>query len=71
MPVRLQAATSINKLLHNEDAANFLKPALKDILEQYLKLMSEIDSEELVEALELIINHFKDDITPYALQLTE
>jgi hypothetical protein len=33
--------------------------------------MSEIDSEELVRALEEIVGHFKDDIAPYALQLTE
>ena len=29
--------------------------------------MSEIDSEELVGALEEIVAHFKDDIAPYAL----
>jgi len=28
--------------------------------------MSEIDSEELVGALEQIVSHFKDDIAPYA-----
>jgi len=28
--------------------------------------MSEIDSEELVGALEEIVGHFKDDIAPYA-----
>lgn len=32
--------------------------------------MSEIDSEELVGALEEIVKHFKDDIAPYALELT-
>jgi hypothetical protein len=46
---------------------NFLKPALKDILEIYLKLMTEIDSEDLVDALEEIVGHFQDDITPFAL----
>ena len=66
LPVRLQAATSIHKLLGSEETFNFLKPALKNILEQYLKLMSEIDSEELVGALEEIVGHFKDDIAPYA-----
>lgn len=71
LPVKLQAATSIHKLLNNEETFQFLKPALKDILEQYLKLMGEIDSEELVGALEEIVSHFKDDIAPYALQLTE
>lgn len=33
--------------------------------------MSEIDSEDLVSALEEVVAHFKDDIAPYALQLTE
>lgn len=33
--------------------------------------MGEIDSEDLVTALEEVVGHFKDDITPYALQLSE
>jgi len=32
--------------------------------------MSEIDSEELVAALEEVVSHFKDDIGPYALDLS-
>ena len=69
--MRLTAATSIHKLLVNESILEFLKPALKDILETFLKLMGEIDSEDLVTALEEVVGHFKDDITPYALQLSE
>ena len=67
LPVRLTAATSIHKLLNNETAAELLKPALKTVLEAYLKLMTEIESEELVSALEEIVSHFKDDIEPYAV----
>lgn len=48
LPVRLQAATAMAKLLKNDIASEFLKPALKNILEVYLKLMDEVDSEELV-----------------------
>lgn len=33
--------------------------------------MSDIDSEELVGALEEIVKHFKDDIAPYAIDLTQ
>lgn len=33
--------------------------------------MHEVDSEELVGALEEIVKHFKDDIAPYALDLCE
>jgi len=65
------AATSIHKLLYNKTASEFLKPALKNILEVYLKLMSEIESEELVSALEEIVSHFKEDISPYAVELTD
>ena len=63
------AATSIHKLLFNQVASEFLKPALKSILEVYLKLMSEIESEELVNALEEIVKHFKGDIEPFAIEL--
>jgi hypothetical protein len=33
--------------------------------------MSEIDSEELVSALEEIVKHFKEDIAPYAINLCD
>lgn len=48
-----------------------MKPALKSILESYLKLMSEIDSEELVKSLETIMTVFSDSMAPYALQIIE
>ena len=35
---------------------------LKNLLEVFLKLMAEIESEELVSALEEIVNQFKEDI---------
>ena len=65
------AATSLHKLLYKETVLAFLKPALKNLLEVYLKMMSEIESEELVGALEEIVKHFKDDIGPYAIELAE
>lgn len=62
------AATTIYKLLRNNEVAqSFLRPALGDMLQVYLKLMSEIDSEELVTALEKIVQFYKEDIEPYAL----
>lgn len=71
LPVRLTAATSIHKLLHSDEVAELLKPGLKEILTIYLKMMSEIDSEELVAALEEIVSHFKDDIAPFAIELSQ
>ena len=67
LPVRLSAAVAMSKLIKNETAEEFLKPALSNILEVYLKIMNEIDSEELVGALEEIMTIYKDDMAPYAI----
>lgn len=71
LPVRFVAAVSLHRLMTAEECTELLKPYLKDLLSIYLKMMSEIDSEELVAALEEIVSHFKDDIGPYAIELTE
>ena len=47
-----------------------MKPHLKQVLEVYLKMMDEIDSEELVKALEGIMSIFADDMAPFALQIS-
>jgi hypothetical protein len=69
--VRLHAAFSVSKLLQNDTACALLKPHLSNILESYLKLMNEIESEELVQALEEIVSLYRDDIDPFATQLAE
>ena len=45
-------------MLSNSTAIEFLKPALKNILEVYLRIMEEIDSEELIGALEVIMEKY-------------
>jgi len=55
LPVKLSAAVALSTFLKKPTAVQFLKPALKSILEVYLKIMSEIDSEKLVSALEEIM----------------
>ena len=41
-------------------ASEFLKPALKNILEVYLKILEDVDSEELLGALEQIMEKYQD-----------
>ena len=69
IPVKLEACLALSKFLKQEQAEKFVKPALKNILEVYLKVMEEIDSEELVSALETIMTVFNDEIGPFALQI--
>ena len=52
LPVWVMAATSLHKLFDIKGVIEFLKPALKNLLEVYLKLMNEIENEELVSGLE-------------------
>jgi len=67
LPVRYDASLALSKMLKNEAALEFLKPALKNLLEVYLKIMEEIDSEELIAALEEIVEKFAADIGPFAI----
>jgi hypothetical protein len=59
-PVKLAAAISVGHLIvKNEHTRIFLKPALTSIIESYLMLLDVIDSEELFEALESLMNIFQ------------
>ena len=65
--MKYEAALALSKMLKNDVAADFLKPALKNLLEVYLKIMEDIDSEELISALEEIVEKFSEDIGPFAI----
>ena len=69
LPLRFASSLALAKMLNNVTAMNFLKPFLSSVLQVYLKIMDEIDSEELIGALEVIMEKFQDDIGPFAVQL--
>ncbi len=69
--VRFQAACSITKFLDRDVAIEALRPALKDLFTLYLGIIREIDSEELINALEGMVEHYQDDIEPFAIELIE
>ena len=71
MPVKLAAAISLGQILKNKTAVEFLKPALDSLLTVYLKMISEIDSEKLVFALETVMSVFKDDMGPHAVRIAD
>ena len=70
LPVRFSAATSIHKMLHQKKVVQHLLPHLEVILSNYLDLMAKIDHDELLGALEELVDHFAGHIEPYALKLT-
>ena len=71
LPIKFAAALALAKMLNNDTAIACLKPVLANILEVYLKIMNEIDSEELIGALEVIMEKYQEEIGPFAVQLSQ
>ena len=46
-----------------------MRPGLGNVLKMYLRIMDEIDFEELVGALRIIVDTYDDEIAPYAVSL--
>lgn len=69
LPVRVEAALAMNDLLAQEIAVEFLRPGLEQLLKTYLKIMDDIDFDELVEALQALVETYEEEIAPYAVSL--
>jgi hypothetical protein len=69
LPVRVCAAIALINFLAHEEAVEFLRPALKQLITVFLKLIDEIDYDELIEALRTIVAVYGAEIAPYAVEL--
>jgi len=69
LPVKFYAACALELVLRNEKGREHVKSGLPVVIETYLQLMSELDSEELVAAFENIMSIFANDIHPYAINI--
>ena len=69
LPVRVNAAVALIKLLYHETAIEFIRPGLSEVIKIYLKLIDDIDYDELIESLRKIVDVFESEIGPYALEL--
>jgi len=58
LPVKFAAALALSKMLNNATAIELLKPFLGNTLEVYLRIMDEIDSDELIGSLEVIMEKY-------------
>jgi hypothetical protein len=69
LPVRVNAAVSLIKLLGHEISQEIVRPALGQIIRIYLKLIDDIDYDELIDALKTIVEIYEAEIAPYAIEL--
>lgn len=71
LPVRVSGCEALTVLLYNQEAREMLKSDLQNILNIIFELMTLIDSDDLIEALEGIVKQFSDSIGPYTVGLVE
>jgi hypothetical protein len=54
-------------MLNHEIAVEFVRPGLEAIIKIYLKLIDDIDYDELIESLKRIVEVFESEISPFAV----
>lgn len=69
--VKVEAALAISELLDHEIVQEMIRPGLGNVLKVFLKIMDEIDFEDLVGALRKIVYIYEDEIAPYAVSLCQ
>ena len=69
LPVKVYSAIALIRFLSHDLAIEFIRPGLGKIIKIYLKLIDDIDYDELIESLKVIVEIFGIEIAPYAVEL--
>jgi importin-7 len=69
LPVQIEASKALRFLIESDGAEETLLPVLPLVLTEYFRIMNEIGNDEVVAALQVIIDKFGDHIEPHALAL--
>ena len=69
LPVQIEASKALRFLIDTEGAQETLIPVLPKVLEEYFRIMNEIGNDEVIAALQVIIDKFGDHIEPHAVAL--
>ena len=71
LPVRVNAAIALIKMLEQPVAQEFIRPALSPVIKIYLKLIDDIDYDELINSLKKIVEVFESEIGEHAFDLCQ
>lgn len=69
LPVQIEASKSLRFLIEADGAEETLLPVLPQLLTEYFRIMNEIGNDEVVSALQVLLDKFGDHIEPHAIQL--
>ena len=69
--MRVNSAIALIKFLDQPSAVEFIRPGLDSVIKIYLKLIDDIDYDELIDSLKKIVEVFENEIGPHAIELCE
>ena len=70
LPVKVEAVCSLRAFIDHSEDLETLKPILPQLLDEFFKIMDQVESEDIVYTLETITEKFGEEIAPYALGMT-
>lgn len=69
LPVQIEASKALRFMIEAEGADEVLLPFLPQILTEYFRIMNEIGNDEVVSALQVLLDKFGEHIEPHAVAL--
>ncbi|KAJ6956324.1 importin beta-like SAD2 [Populus alba x Populus x berolinensis] len=70
-PVRVDSVFALRCFVEACKDLNEIRPILPQLLDEFFKLMNEVENEDLVFTLETIVDKFGEEMAPYALGLCQ
>ncbi|KMZ59542.1 putative Importin-7 [Zostera marina] len=71
LPVRVDSVFALRSFVEACSDLNEIRPFLPKLLNEFFKLMNEVENEDLVFTLETIVDKFGEEMEPYALGLCQ
>lgn len=71
LPVRVDSVVALRSFVDACKDLNELRPILPQLLDEFFKLMNEVENEDLVFTLETIVDKFGEEMAPFALGLCQ
>ncbi|MCL7040799.1 hypothetical protein MKW94_018897 [Papaver nudicaule] len=71
LPVRVDSVFALRSFIEACKDLGEIRPILPRLLDEFFKLMNEVENEDLVFTLETIVDKFGEEMAPYALGLCQ
>ncbi|XP_042514589.1 importin beta-like SAD2 [Macadamia integrifolia] len=71
LPVRVDSVFALRSFVESCKDLSEIRPILPQLLDEFFKLMNEVENEDLVFTLETVVDKFGEEMAPYALGLCQ